>query len=198
MKNTNYLMLLMAGLLLSVTACKKGDTGPQGETGPNGKDGANGANGAAGPTGATGAAGATGATGTANVIYSDWVIAKNFRDSTVDNSKLKLADVPAPQLTATLLNNASVMVYFTFGVGVFPLPYTSNAGGIINTISYLPRTGKFIISRFANDNSGSIPLPTTLQFRYIIIPGGVKATAVAGKVNLLNYEAVKSYYHLTN
>jgi hypothetical protein len=33
------------------------------------------------------------------------------------------------------------MVYFTFGEGIFPLPYTSYAGGKANTISFIPNVG---------------------------------------------------------
>lgn len=138
--------------------------------------------------------------GTANVIYSGWNTAKNFRDTTIDNSVLRIADVAAPALTTALLNNASLQVYFNYGGGVLPLPYSSYAGGKLNTISYIPRAGRFTITRFAADNSGSVALSTVLQYRYVIIPGGV---AVANKPNqplldLKDYEAVKKMYHIGN
>ena len=161
---------------------KKGEQGPEGATGSKGADGPSGATGPQGPA------------GTANVIYSDWTVAVNFRDTTADNSKLKAADLPAPKLTAALLNNATVMVYFDFGGGVYTLPYTSYAGGKLNTISFWPRVGHFIITRFAADNSAGVALSSFLKYRYVIIPRGISTTAVAHKVNLYNYESVRSYY----
>jgi hypothetical protein len=202
-KNTNYfLVLLTASMLLA--SCKKGDVGPQGATGSKGTDGTNGTNGAAGPTGPKGADGSNGATGpqgpagTANVIYSDWTVAKNFRDTIADNSQLHAADLPAPKLTAALLNNATVMIYLDFGGGVYTLPYTSYAGGKLNTVSFWPRVGHFIITRFTADNSNSVALSTLLKYRYVIIPGGISATAVANHVSINNYESVKQYYGIKN
>lgn len=188
MKQTNYFSVLIAIVLLFSASCKKGDEGPQGAVGPQGTDGANGAKGATGQTGATGPA------GTANVLYSDWIIAKNFRDTTTDNSLLRIADLPAPKLTAALLNNATMLIYLDFGGGVYTLPYTNYAGGKLNIISFLPRVGKFIITRFTADNSHSVPLSTLLKYRYIIIPGGIKATALAKQLDIKNYESVKKYY----
>lgn len=150
-----------------------------------------------GPAGPVGPTGATGPAGTANVIYSGWNYAINFRDTTVDNSALKIADLAAPSLTTSILNSGNVMVYFTYGGGVLALPYTSNAGGKDNTISYFPRLGRFIITRFTADNSGSIPLSTLLQYRYVIIPGGI-SVAVAKHVNINDYESVRKFYMLSN
>jgi hypothetical protein len=197
MKKINYLPALFIALsVLCMGACKKGDVGPQGS---DGADGATGAKGATGATGATGDAGAKGATGTANVIYSDWVFAKNFRDSTIDNTKLKLADLLAPKLTATILASGTMMVYFDYGVGIFMMPYTSYAGGTLNTLSFLPRVGHFIITRLSADNLASISIGSSLKYRYIIIPGGVKTASLKQhNVDINDYEAVKAYYKITN
>jgi hypothetical protein len=136
--------------------------------------------------------------GTANVIYSGWNSATNFRDTTADNSALKAADLLAPALSDAVLNNGVVQVYFSFGAsGVYALPYTSNAGGKISTMSYWPRLKHFIITRFAHDNSSGVALSSSLQYRYVIIPGGV-ATAVSKKVDINNYEAVKKAYNIPN
>lgn len=205
MKSTNYPLLLIIAPLLFFAACKKGDPGPQGNTGAigatgvAGTNGTNGTNGAKGATGANGANGAAGATGTANVIYSGWFPAKNFRDTVSDGSKLKVADLLAPQLTDAILNNGTVMVYFNFSTsGVYTLPYTSMAGGKLNTLSYLPRVGHFIITRFTADNAGDIPISTALLYRYVIIPGGIGAAAIANHVNINDYESVRKYFKLTN
>jgi hypothetical protein len=57
--------------------------------------------------------------GTANVIYSGWNSATNFRDTTADNSALKAADLLAPALSDAVLNGGVVQVYFNFGAAGF-------------------------------------------------------------------------------
>jgi hypothetical protein len=188
MKNTtNFLLLILIVPMLMVASCKKGDVGPAGETGTDGEKG---------DKGDKGDKGSTGSTGTANVIYSDWILATNFRDTIADNSNLKAADLKAPQLTTAMLNNATFLIYFNFGGGVYTLPYTSNAGGKLNTISFWPRVKHFIITRFSADNANGVALSSFLQYRYVIIPGGIKATAVTQKLDLDNYQAVKQYYNI--
>ncbi|RYZ96880.1 MAG: collagen-like protein [Sphingobacteriaceae bacterium] len=183
MKKLIYLQSFLVIALLFTASCKKGDVGPQGEQGATGADGVKGAKGDQGPT------------GTANVIYSDWIYSTNFRDTLSDNSAVRAADIKAPKLTAALLNNASVMVYLNFGGGVYALPYTSYAGGKLNTISYWPRVGKIIITRFTADNSRSIALSSLIQYRYVIIPGAVKAIT-SKNIDLSNYVAVKKFYNI--
>jgi hypothetical protein len=141
-----------------------------------------------------GPAGPQGPAGTANVIYSTWKYATNFNDSTIDNSKIKVGYVAAPSLTSTILNSGMVMVYFTYGAGNFTLPYTSNAGSKVNTISYTPMLNKILITRFAHDNSNSVSLSTLLQYRYILIPGGVSGGRLATPVDYSDYSAVCRYY----
>ncbi|MDB5157407.1 MAG: hypothetical protein JWR50_2114 [Mucilaginibacter sp.] len=141
------------------------------------------------------AASLQGPAGTANVEYSGWNYATNFRDTTADASSLHAADLVAPKLTQSILDNGQVQVYFTFGGGVYTLPYTSNAGGKLSIMSYLPRLGHFIITRFTADNTNSVALSTLLQYRYIIIPGGVHVATI-NHVDLNDYEAVRKYYRI--
>jgi hypothetical protein len=148
-----------------------------------------------GPKTSTGWGVALSLKGTANVIYSGWNVAVNARDTTADGTLLKAVDLLAPALTADFLNNSMVQVYFNFGGGVYALPYSSYAGGKLNTISYFPRVKHFIITRFTADNSNSTPLPLSLQYRYVIIPGGT-AVSVAKKIDMNNYEAVKKAYNI--
>lgn len=156
-------------LSLLVSACKKGDTGPAGATGP---------------------AGPAGPKGSPNVIYSAWVTASTFRDSSIDGSASKVATVAAPQLADTILSRGTIMVYFTFGSGIFPLPYTSNAGGKISTISFIPGLNKIFITRFTHDNSNSVALSTALQYRYIIIPGGIGGRRINIDYTTMSYREV--------
>jgi Collagen triple helix repeat (20 copies) len=133
--------------------------------------------------------------GTANVEYSGWNFTSNFRDTTADGSSLNVGDLLAPALTQSLLDNGAFQVYFTFGAGVYTLPYTSFAGGAANTMSYWPRLGHFIVTRFTADNSNTIKLSAFIQYRYIMIPGGVKV-GVNHHPDLNNYEAVRKFYRI--
>lgn len=146
--------------------------------------------------GTNGADGAPGQAGTANVIYSTWVTATNLGDSTVDGTLVKKAYIAAPKLTSDLLTSGDVKVYLTFGAGTFVLPYTSNAGGKPNTISYVPMVGKILITRFTHDNSASANLPGSLQYRYVLIPGGTTARAVP--IDWNDYAAVAAYLGWTD
>lgn len=134
--------------------------------------------------------------GTANVIYSGWRYATSFNDSTIDNSSLKVGYLTAPALTPALLNTSLIQVYFTYGGGNFTLPYTSNAGGKPNTISYTPMSSKILITRFTHDNSNSVNLSTLLQYRYLIIPGGIAANAAKNKIDLEDYSATMKFLEI--
>lgn len=114
--------------------------------------------------------------GTANVISSAWNYATNPRDSTIDGSLDVVETLASPSLTAGDVDSATILMYFTFGAGIFPLPYTSYAGGKGRTISFIPEAGQFLITRFTFDNSGSVGMSSLLQFRFIIIPAGATVT----------------------
>jgi len=173
--------LLTAILLVS---CKKGDMGPAGATGATGATGANGATGDAGPK------------GTANVIYSAWVTANTFRDTTIDLSLMRAGNVTAPQIVDSILNKGAVMVYFSFGSTAFLLPYTSYAAGKPSTISYTPLPGKILITRFTYDNSNAAVLPVTLLYRYIIIPGGIAGRQATVDYRAMTYQQVCAYLNI--
>ncbi len=122
MKRSVYFMLPLLALIIGVTSCKKGDTGPAGATGP------------AGPTGATGA------TGTANVIYSPWAPLA-FTGSGASYS----ARITAPGVTQDIMDKGVVKTYFKFGTAVYEGTYhnqSTNSGiyqyltvGFINLVA---------------------------------------------------------------
>jgi len=164
-------------LAFSWMACagKDGAVGPQGPAGVAGP---------AGDAGPQGVAGPAGDAGTANVFYSDWELASSPKAVTLDGTELLGADIAAPGVTAAFVAKGAVLVYFTFPGGpVFPLPYTSFAGGKENTLSFIPAftnggTGSagandntIMIDRFTSDNSGSIGMASDNQYRYVLIPG---------------------------
>lgn len=187
---SRFLCFIVLALLISC----KGDDGAIGPAGPKGDTGAAGTNGTDGTAGATGAQGPKGDIGTANVIYSAWLTASLFNDSTVDNTLVKVGHLRAPEITADILSKGDIHVYFDYGAGTFPLPYTSNAGGKPNTIAFWPKLGKIIPYRFTHDNSNSVGLSTLLKYRYVIIPGGVAAAGRTTAVNFSDYNEVCEYY----
>jgi hypothetical protein len=191
--------------------------------------------GCSGSGGSAGAPGAQGPAGSANVIYSAWKTtpATASVNYTYDGSLLKTYFLLAPEVTQPVLDSGFVMVYLRFGNNVNALPYTSFAGGLQNTMSFKPaiettepvaysnatgpvaagaaiptaQQNRIRIFRFTADNSASVSLPVSLEYRYIIIPGGVAAAPVAPSVNgekpvapkdldWSDYEAVKKYYNL--
>ncbi|WP_039867209.1 hypothetical protein [Pedobacter sp. BAL39] len=131
-----------------------------------------------------------GPAGTSGIMYSGWQYAKAFSDTTIDNSKLKVGYITAKSISTSVLNSGTILVYFTYGGGVMPLPYTSFAGGKSNIINFMPLFNRIVITRFTADNSSSVALSTLLQYRYVIIPGGSLISSLPKK-DLENYELMK-------
>lgn len=198
---------------------EQGDQGLQGSQGPKGDDGSqiysgSGAPGASlgvegdyyldkdnfelyGPKTGSGWSTPLNLKGTANVMYSSWSnLDSAVRDTTIDGSNMQAGDINAPQISQEILDKGVVNVYMKFSDDVYPLPYTSYAGGTANVVDFLPRLNKLLITRFAMDNSGSIGFATSLEYRYVIIPGGVAVKSKRSEEQLRNmsYEEVTRYF----
>jgi hypothetical protein len=135
--------------------------------------------------------------GTANVIYSSWTTLDSaVRDTTIDGSDMKISHIDAPQLSQEILDQGVVNVYMEFSDDVYPLPYTGYAGGASNVMDFLPRLDKIFITRFTMDNSASVGFASSLEFRYVIIPGGVAAKSKMSKdqIKKMPYEEVKKRF----
>jgi len=153
----------------------------------DGTDGINGVDGEQGPT------------GTANVIYSAWMTAPTAAAETVDGTSGMSTTLNAPELSADILSKGTVLVYVSFGSGTFSLPYTSTAGGFVNTITAVSSLKKIKLFRFRHDQGGTVNLPTSLSWRYILIPGGVAAaTSKMAKVDYskMTYEEVCAHLNI--
>jgi hypothetical protein len=192
--------LLLAVPLFFASCSKEGPAGAQGPAGP------------AGPTGAAGAAGAQGAQGdpgTANVIYSTWLDV-TFQPDTATNASTGMldtlgysAEIPAPQLVDSILNQGDVKVYWNAGSStdtsyslVLALPFNDLLRSGILTNVYFSRN---IISLYANADLTTYTQSGNnySQFRYILIPGGTPAGRNAtGTINWNNYAEVKKYLGL--
>ncbi|MDX2008073.1 MAG: hypothetical protein SFU83_22755 [Meiothermus sp.] len=200
-----FQMLFLLGFL-SLTAACTGAAGPKGDTG------------AAGPTGPTGPAGPP---GSANVIYSAWVTSpNNSEDRVIDGTCVRMRRLPAPLLTQENIDRAAIIVYMRVGsIGPYKLPYTSDAGGATNQVNYSIRAATandqflgnaqpaqfwiyrhtFNTCRFNSGVPESFPgqpvlinLPQSLEYRYIIIPGGVAAASIQD----LSYQEVVARYNI--
>ncbi|MFH6992091.1 hypothetical protein [Flavobacterium sp. FlaQc-48] len=174
---TIFAILLVA---LSTISCSSDD----------GKDGVD---------GAAGATGATGATGTANVIYSAWLTAPTAVAETIDGTSGMSTSINAPELSEDILAKGTILVYMSFGAGTYTLPYTSFAGATANTISAISTLKKIKLFRFVHSGAGTVNLPTTLSWRYILIPGGVAAaTAKTAKPDYakMSYEEVCARFNI--
>ena len=198
MKKIN-LFLFVAGVTLATVSCTK--EGPAGATGPAGPAGPAGAAGAAGPAGA---AGAPGATGTANVIYSDWFNFKlsDYKDTVMFHFKQTAlrANKSAPSLTATHVSSGVILSYMAYKPQIaqswfVTLPFINVVKDYSIQVNFVPTTGK--ITYYWTIDGGADPIadtwgtnsadwfgaeiaPADIYFRYVIIPGGAKATASVG------------------
>ena len=187
-------LLVLAIAFISVNCTKEGPEGPAGVSGVQGPAGPVGPTstvpGPIGPTGPAGATGATGPAGTANVIYSAWTpfIIANWSASTISifGKTARQYSAPAPGITATMLSQGAILVYFQGGGSpgtIRTLPYTTfNFTQTVNQYiepSFIP--GTIQINFYNLDNNvdpgtftGSPGPPVTgNQYRYVLIPGGV-------------------------
>src|SRR5687767_13735537 len=187
MKRTNqwslhHFFYYMLAVALTITACKKGDTGPQGEKGDKGD------------TGATGNTGVKGDAGTANVLYSPWL---DLTFSLDQASGVFFTQITEAKVTDDLLSTGEIKVFINFGTAankvITPLPFSEGDAQI--TPFYAPGT----IELDANVNASTATNPTTgnkvRQYRYILIPGGA-TVRMDKKIDWNNYEEVKAYLGL--
>jgi hypothetical protein len=187
-KLLNLTGILFLSVILITASCTK--EGPAGATGPAGPQGPAGT---AGTPGAPGAPGAKGDTGVANVIYSDWIDSTTWRPDTVMTGSVIdtlgfFANVNAPNLDLTILNTGEIKVYINLNDEtdpvVFPLPY--NDGSIFIDVIFFMNT----IQISSNADLTGIP------FRYILIPGGVRAGRGVKTINWDDYKQVQQYLGL--
>ena len=203
-----FTIMTTIGCVKEGPAGTNGATGPAGPTGAAGTNGATGPAGPAGPAGTPGAPGATGATGTANVIYSDWF---NFKTTDWKDTSISLVGTAyraiklAPSLTTTNYSTAVIISYLSFKPQTtqeffvqLPFRFSSPIDLKGFQMGYMPQVGKFVY--YYNWDYGDNKELTTnwssdFYFRYVIIPGGVKASGLVGDTGytLDQLKAMPSY-----
>jgi hypothetical protein len=119
-----------------------------------------------------------------SVFSSPWVTSPyNQRDTVIDGTCLRVRHIDAPEITAYILSNKLVTVYFKVGsIGPYQSPYISDAGGATNQVNCIFLQGKILLYRHTYNtcrfNSGIaesypgqpvlINLPQSLEYRYVI------------------------------
>jgi len=164
-------------LLWSMSACKKGDTGP---IGPAGAD------------------------GNTNVIYSDWHMTNPWIYSTTSTGTGKSTfyyDMAASGLTQGVLDSGTVLVYAKFiadpdGPGIVKLlpSIYYNLGGASTQFRF--QQGLMLNKiRVICDVVPSGTPSTANEIRYVIIPGGTTTSRLADPRSL-SYRELCSLYHI--
>lgn len=147
--------------------------------------------------------GAKGDTGTANVMFSPWldVQYEEITNTAGDTIYYYAATIPAPKLTKAILDSGTVKVYWNYGSPadqlIFPLPITDLFAftGVTQMGMYFT-VGNIDLYCDVDASSRTVSGVKRLQYRYVIIPGGVPTGRSA--VNWNDYEAVKKLYNITD
>ncbi len=149
--------------------------GPQGATGSKGDTGATGP---VGPQGPAGPAGSGAGTGTAiNVIYSDW-FTPAFVDWQKITEKSYLFGIIEVNITQDIIDKGVVLAYSRQVASgpVYLLPMMLETSSGLTNYNIAAALGKISITFTELLDIQGRPA-TGLQYRYVIIPGGVKSRA---------------------
>ncbi len=143
-----------------------------------------------GPKVATGWGAGTNLKANALAIYSGWKTAVRTKDSIMDGTSYRIQHIYAPSITAARLDNSAILVYLNYGGGVFPLPYTSNAGGRMSTISFQPKLSELVLTRMVYDGGALVNLSSSISYRYVIVPGTTFLSLKKRNINIQDADAV--------
>jgi Collagen triple helix repeat (20 copies) len=213
-------LLALAFAFIAVSCTKEGPEGPAGATGAQGPTGATGATGATGPAGPGGPAGPQGPIGpqgppgTANVIYSAWTdfITANWGAAVNEFGKLvRNYPAPAPSLTASVITQGVVLVYWRDLGLPNPQQMPSISYNITQPVNqylgFALLLNQIQIKFFNIDNAldpGTFGGPGN-SYRYIIIPGvvgGGRSAGIGGtnytaeEIKAMSYEQVARLFNI--
>ncbi|MBD0331628.1 MAG: hypothetical protein ICV66_03155 [Chitinophagaceae bacterium] len=201
MRNTRFFSLAIFASIFIISSCTK--EGPEGPAGPPG------------PQGPQGNTGATGPAGTANVIYSDWFTAEQnggWVDTTINAQPSKKFNRAAPGITLNVLNQGIVLAYmklFPDGAGdttisIRQLPYPNP--GASDEFIIIPMVGSITYALVPTTAGGiTTELGAGLEFRYVVVPGGVAGGRVSSGSTLtysveqlkrMSYEEIKNLFNI--
>lgn len=145
-----------------------------------------------------GPAGMQGPKGTANVIYSDWITVEDSDWIHVTDNSWKF-EIDAPNITQEIIDKGDFRVYARYNGYLRALPFNdiSENDGSARTYDYYYNTynpGKITIRAYSSLHA--ITSLFTLEFRYIIIPGGTHGKPMISSPDLSDYNAVCDYYNI--
>ncbi|WP_156027036.1 collagen-like triple helix repeat-containing protein [Sporocytophaga myxococcoides] len=167
-----FSVLLLAMVFITSSCKKEGPVGPTGATG------------SAGPSGP---AGPKGEAGTANVIYSDWL---DLPFSFDNEGKSYFSEIDVPKLTPEILSQGEIKMYVNLSTPddptVAPLPYVGLDTVKIQYVAFnggLQLSSNYNVGTYENKDKKKV-----LQYRYVIIPGGIAARQ---SINWDDYDEVK-------
>jgi len=151
--------------------------------------------------------GSQGETGTANVIYSDWIMVEQA-DWEGDPSSFLDTDISAPEITQDIIDMGLVFVYRKLGNNNVILKLNfMDFNGWNNLFMMNIGTLNIIVHK---GTASSDVQKRDLQYRYVVVPGGVAAggrlgissqqviyneLAEAG-VDVNDYAQVAAYYNI--
>jgi hypothetical protein len=147
---------------------------------------------------------------TANATYSSWTKPETYTKDTIFGIWGFYYDIPAPQITQSVLDTGAVLVYAklngyntrvwpTGQVGLLPIQIVYQQSGVqVDTWSAAASVGKIRI-RFINDHNIYTSINNSHEFRYIIIPGSIRANVgvVMGNSTVSNAQLAEDYAHLS-
>jgi hypothetical protein len=170
-----FSLLLISGILISFSACKKGDTGPEGPAGP------------AGPAGPVGPVGPQGIVGNANVTQYTFA-GVNFATA--------VANLAVPT-TADSTNRSAWFVYLVRSSGnVYPLPGFGVNGSSDYRVywSHFNSNANFTITRVSGPGEDYSAIKIIRIYANSVVP--LSSVRNSSKVNFSDYRAVCEYYGL--
>ncbi|MCS3800345.1 hypothetical protein [Niastella sp. OAS944] len=146
--------------------------------------------------------GAKGDTGTANVMFSGWQdVLFNPVKNTAGDTIAFTAEVAASKINKAILDSGTVKVYLNVGSpttpSVFALPITDYyaLAGVENINLYFS-IGKINLYATGDASSFTDAGVKYWQYRYVIIPGGVRVPNGRSALNWNDYNAVKQFYNI--
>ena len=202
---------IAAMLFLFVSCGKDGDVGPLGPQGEQGIQGEKGDRGATGPAGPKGDRGATGERGPAgprgpkgdpgniNIISSDWLRISSWSGIKPGIYYEMIHEFSDSRITDDIIGSGTVLGYIKLGgtTEIRQLPFAIRpSSSPLHTVSISFQLGKvaFHLTRLdgANVAPHSVVSGITTRYKYVIIPGGLNATAALRGVDMSDYEAVSA------
>jgi hypothetical protein len=147
--------------------------------------------------------GAKGDTGTANVMFSGWIdVQYEAATNTAGDTVAFTAEIPASKITKAILDSGTVKVYINVSSAAAPsviaLPITDYYAltGVENINLYFT-AGKINLYATGDASTFTDSGNKYWQYRYVVIPGGVRVPNGRSAVNWNDWNAVKQLYNIS-